>query len=97
MGIFSPPDEKIRIAFIFSLSLNVGMEHNFQKYTGGQVRRLPANRGFYDYDVSLKKKVEKWVPAIYLRSRCQKKVTTLTHTFLTATLLFSKLAHCLVR
>lgn len=40
----------------FSLSLNEGMEHNFQKYTGGQVRRLPANRGFYDYDVSLKKK-----------------------------------------
>ena len=80
----------------FSLSLNEGMEHNFQKYTGGQVRRLPANRGFYDYDVSLKK-VEKWAPAIYLRSRCQKKVTTLSHTFLTANLLFSKRAYCLVR
>lgn len=53
--MFPSPDEKIRIVFFLSLSLNEGMEHNFQKYTGGQVRRLPANRGFYDYDVSLKK------------------------------------------
>lgn len=28
------------------------MEHNFQKYTRGEVRTLPTNQGFYDFDVS---------------------------------------------
>lgn len=38
---------------VFYDNIKEGMEHNFQKYTGGQVRRLPANRGFYDYDSCL--------------------------------------------
>ena len=29
------------------------MMHNFEKYTVGQVEALPANKNFYDYDVSI--------------------------------------------
>ena len=29
-----------------------GLEHNFEKYSVGDVRRLPANQDFYDFDVS---------------------------------------------
>ena len=29
-----------------------GLEHNFEKYTVGEVKRLPANEEFYDFDVS---------------------------------------------
>ena len=28
------------------------MEHNFEKYTRGEVISLPANKNFYDFDVS---------------------------------------------
>ena len=29
-----------------------GLEHNFEKYTRGEVRTLGVNERFYDYDVS---------------------------------------------
>jgi len=48
----SRPDRD-RYVRVFYDNIKEGMEHNFQKYTGGQVRRLPTNRGFYDYDSCL--------------------------------------------
>jgi len=32
------------------------MEHNFEKYTRGQVQTLSVNKDFYDYDVSAVRK-----------------------------------------
>lgn len=31
---------------------STGLEHNFEKYTKGEVRTLPTNKKFYDFDVS---------------------------------------------
>jgi len=36
--------------------LNLGMQHNFEKYTRGQVQTLSVNEDFYDYDVSAMRK-----------------------------------------
>ena len=58
MGFFG---RKLRFIENYALSqdgLNIGMfslpglEHNFEKYTVGEVETLPVNKDFYDYDVS---------------------------------------------
>lgn len=38
---------------VFYENIKDGMEHNFQKYSIGEVKNLPANKGFYDYDSCL--------------------------------------------
>ncbi|XP_068717986.1 hatching enzyme 1.2-like isoform X1 [Montipora capricornis] len=48
----SRPDRD-KYVHVFYENIRRGMEHNFQKYSGGQVRRLPANKEFYDYDSCL--------------------------------------------
>lgn len=48
----SRPDRDKYIT-VFYDHIKTGMEHNFQKYTRGEVRTLPTNQGFYDYDSCL--------------------------------------------
>ena len=43
----------LKLIMIF---LNLGMQHNFEKYTTGQVQTLSVNEDFYDYDVSAMRK-----------------------------------------
>lgn len=43
-------DEYVRI---FYDNIKEGMQHNFEKYTTGQVQTLSVNEDFYDYDSCL--------------------------------------------